>query len=519
MNYSDLLKFTSQTKPVAGMNMKKNNAGGYGFAITPQEQLERFLLVGTVGGTAYLSEKELTELNADVIIKLIKSEQEKVVATVVSFSVEGKAPKPDAGIFVLALCCKHGNELTKKTAYNSITTVCRTATQFFMFLANIKNLRGWSRGLRSGCANWYLSKSKEQIAYQIAKYRVRSGFTHLDAMRLSHPKAKDDDMQNILGYIAGKRTATEVGSKILIGYESAKITMSDKELVAIIKEANLTHEMIPNEVLNNPEVLKALLPNMKPNALIRNLNRFAKAGLTKTKSDTTKEIVRKLTDVTEVTEAGLHPINILNSLFTYKSGRSERGDSTWDVNSNIADALQDTFEISLKAIVPSGKNILLGVDISSSMDQSVGGSCLKANVIANVMAYITLRSEKNSDLICFNTAIINSGITRKSSLNEVLNTRSAFGGTDCSLPCQYALQNNIKYDTIVIYTDNETWAGKAHLFQVLEEYRRKVNKEVKVVEVALVANGESVIPDNDYRLLRTIGFNSGLPTIISEFSK
>ena len=35
-----------------------------------------------------------------------------------------------------------------------------------------------------------------------------------------------------------------------------------------------------------------------------------------------------------------------------------------------------------------------------------------------------------------------------------------FGGTDCALPMLYALENNLKFDAFVVYTDSETWAGR-----------------------------------------------------------
>ena len=56
-----------------------------------------------------------------------------------------------------------------------------------------------------------------------------------------------------------------------------------------------------------------------------------------------------------------------------------------------------------------------------------------------------------------------------------------FGGTDCALPMTWALQNHVKVDIFVVYTDNETWAGGIHPIQALEQYRRKMGIPAKLV--------------------------------------
>jgi 60 kDa SS-A/Ro ribonucleoprotein len=103
-NYSSHLTTNPQTQPVHGRtDMVKNNAGGYVFEITPQERLERFILIGSEGGTYYVGEQKLTVENAVAIIKLIKENGTQVVSKVVDFATNNRAPKADPGLFVLAL--------------------------------------------------------------------------------------------------------------------------------------------------------------------------------------------------------------------------------------------------------------------------------------------------------------------------------------------------------------------------------------------------------------------------------
>jgi cell division initiation protein len=66
------------TKPLPGTTQVPNNGGGYAWQITPWQQLERFLILGTEGGTYYTSEKALTVENANRENSLLR---EKLTAT------------------------------------------------------------------------------------------------------------------------------------------------------------------------------------------------------------------------------------------------------------------------------------------------------------------------------------------------------------------------------------------------------------------------------------------------------
>lgn len=515
-NYSAGLTNQNQQQPAFGRtDMVKNNAGGYGFEVTPQERLERFLLIGSEGGTYYVGEQKLTEENAKEILKLIKSDGIKVVDTVVNFAVNRRAPKADAGLFVLALAASFGDQSTKNAAYQAVNSVAQNSTQLFTFLGNIQNLRGWSRGLRKAVARFYTGKSVEKLAYQIVKYRNRAGFTHRDALRLAHPQTEEKARNELFKYAVGKMTEAECSNSLVQTFGKAQ-NAKGKELIALIGEAKLTWEMVPTSELNDPEVLKALLPNMQLQALVRNLNRFSKAGLTKGNSATVKEIVSRLTD-SEFVGKNMHPVSVINSLLTYQSGRGVKGDSTWEVNQNIVDALHDTFELALKSVVPTGKKILIGVDISGSMSSPVGGMQMSASQIAQVLANVMLKSEKNAEMVWFDTQIVPTRLGRRSSIQEVLRNSPNGGGTDCAQPIVYAANSLESYDAILILTDNETWAGPRHGFEVLASYRKNVNQNVKIIEVALTGTGHSTMPNDDKNLLRVVGFDSSVIDVINAY--
>lgn len=512
---------TSQTQPIFGRtDMVKNNAGGYVFEVSPEERLKRFLLIGSEGGTYYVDEQKLTQENATAIVSLIKSNGTEVVETVVDFAVNNRAPKADAGLFVLALCATYGNDETRTASYAAISKACKTSTHLFTFLSNIQNLRGWSNGLRKGVAKFYTSREPEQIAYQMVKYRNRAGFTHRDALRLCHAKATSTAMNNLFAYATAKEEtkidAKKVGT-LVAAFEKAQKEETVSKLVKLIEKNKLTWEMVPNTMVNKKEVLEALLPNMPLVALLRNLNRFAYNDMTDGNTETTKAIVAKLKDKEFIKKSGVHPLNVVNSMLTYSTGRGTLGDKTWNVNQKIVDALNDTYEQSIKCLESTGKNILVAVDVSGSMRSQVNGMQMQAAQIGNVLATTILKVEEEAEMIWFDTSVHTPKIGRRSSLDEVLRQSTPGGGTDCSLAFAHALKTKVKYDAIIILTDNETWAGRSHGSQLLEQYRKSINKNVKVIEVAMVANPSSQFPADDKNLLRVVGFDASVVNVINSY--
>lgn len=517
-NYSSAITGQTQQQPIFGRtDMIKNNAGGYGFEVTPQDRLERFILIGSEEGTYYVNEQKLTQENAESIVAYIKTDGVKVVETVKDFVINNRAPKADAGIFVLALATAFGNEETKTAAYAAISQVCRTSTHLFTFLANVQNLRGWSRGLRSGVAKFYTSKTPDQVAYQMVKYRNRAGFTHKDALRLSHPKTVNADLNALFAYAVGKTTDVGNGNALVTAFELAQKAEQESELVNLIKEFRLTHEMVPNELLNKPAVLTALLENMPLTALIRNLNRFSYNGLTSSNNETVKKIISKLTSKENVQKSGIHPLNVVNSTLTYSSGQGTRGDKTWVPNQNIVDALSTTYDYALEALVPTLKNVLVAVDISGSMQHPVNGMQMTASQIANVLAITILKSEPNAELVWFDTGLKAPTIGRRTSIDEVLRRSPNGGGTDCAQAFVHALTTKTKYDAILILTDSETWAGNRHGLDLLNQYRKSVNQNVKVIEVAMVANPNTTLPVDDKNVLRVVGFDASVVQVINAY--
>ena len=145
-----------QTKPLPDEDQVVNSAGGFVYKLDEWKQLDRFLILGTEGGTYYASESKLTEKNAGVIKTLIAKDGLRVVRRVLEISQEGRAPKADPSLFVLALAISYGDNHTKRAVVDVLPEVARIGTHIFTFVEFASNMRGWGRVLRAAVARWYL---------------------------------------------------------------------------------------------------------------------------------------------------------------------------------------------------------------------------------------------------------------------------------------------------------------------------------------------------------------------------
>ena len=145
----------------------KNNAGGYVFQIDPLTQLKRFLTIGTVGGSYYVGEKELTRENGEMILSFTRNPttHAQLVDTIVEISLAGRAPKQNPTLFALAIACQHGDTASKQYARKQLTKVVRTGTHLFLFVGYVRQFGGWNRGMGEFGGETYVPAPGIDTAY------------------------------------------------------------------------------------------------------------------------------------------------------------------------------------------------------------------------------------------------------------------------------------------------------------------------------------------------------------------
>jgi len=545
-------KETPQMKEAA-KGQKKNHAGGYTFVLDKWSALDRFLILGAEGPTYYASEKKHVKGNLKTLDKCLEEDGVRTVNKIVEISKEGRAPKNDPAIFALASAAafqvnERGQQAaeTRKAALAALPAVCRTGTHLFQFAEDVQALRGWGRSLREAVSNWYLSMPTDKLAYQVVKYQSRNGWSHRDLLRKAHVGAGQglaEAPQAVLRWLTGgvdsmgarfvqrrdgkDGTYAPINPAVLPpsiqGWEAMKKATTAKEVVKLIAEYNLTHEMVLNDFKKDPKVWEALLVKMPITALIRSLGRMSAIGLLKPMSATSKLVCAKLADEAVLQRGRVHPLALLVALNVYQSGQGARGNLSWAVNQDVVDALDAAFYMAFKGIKPSGKNHLLALDVSGSMSwgEIAGMPGITPRVGSAAMAMATARSEPNTHMFGFCNQFRELKISKRQRLDSAIKAVSNlnFGGTDCSLPMLYALQNKIEVEHFVVFTDNETYAGRQHPHQALEQYRQKMGIPAKLTVVGMTATKFTIANPNDAGMLDVVGFDTAAPAVMADFAR
>jgi 60 kDa SS-A/Ro ribonucleoprotein len=280
---------------------------------------------------------------------------------------------------------------------------------------------------------------------------------------------------------------------------------------------------------------------MPMTAMVRNLGTMSKVGLLTPLSEAARHVVAQLGDVERLRKARVHPIGVLLALKTYAAGHGYRGIGTWMPVGQVADALHEAFYATFQNVVPSGKRLVLAIDVSGSMAGSeIAGTHLMAREAAAAMALVTARTEPAHTIMAFGNEFVPLPITPKQRLDDVVKMTEQLGmtATDCALPMLWALGEEyrgvdrhgpqyqpklkgrkavVEADAFLIYTDSETWYGDIHPVQALQRYREWTGIAAKLIVVAMTATECSIADPQDSGMLDVVGFDAAAPVVVNDF--
>jgi 60 kDa SS-A/Ro ribonucleoprotein len=374
-------------------------------------------------------------------------------------------------------------------------------------------------------AGWYQSKTPDHLAYQLIKYRQREGYAHRDLLRLAHPKPQDAGHKALYAALTGKIAPAEGRvypdlPKLWEGYRKALDAPDAKTSAQLVADYGLPWEALRTEHLTERVVWEALLvQGLSMTALIRNLGRIS--PMLDPMGSLTRQVCDQLCDQDRLRRARIHPLSLLIALKTYSQGHGFRGGGSWPVLSMVVDALDEAFYLSFAHVEPSNKRTFLSLDVSSSMTQRLMNTNVSAAEGSCAMAMVTARTEPQWLIGAFATEFAIVGMSPRERLDDLVKRtqRMGFGGTDCALPMLVAAQEGWEIDTFITYTDSETWAGRIHPAQALQQYRNKMNRpNAKLVVVGMTSTGFSIADPNDAGSLDVVGFDTATPSVITNFA-
>jgi len=570
-----------QSQPLPGQTLN-NTGIGYSWKVTDEVLLDRFLKLGIRSGTYYVTDEKTLGKDALVaVIRLIKAGKGKyVVDQCVEVAEQGLAISADPVLFTLACCLgsdffgrvtvtkaerthrflhpKTGRmvdeprkaSVTKNVlnpadvelrqyAALALPKVARIGTDLLHFASFTGQFRGDGTTLRRALRSWYENMDAEKLAYQLIKYQSRDKWSQGDVMRVSHVNPKIVDTQHAALYhwatkgwdgigtdphpdaVLARVWAFEKAKRSFASEEDGKRTVKGTEVAQLIRQYRLPREAVPTEALALVEVWEALLEQAPVGMLTRNLATLTKNGTLVSGNKMTKLVVNMLTSGDIIQKARLHPIKILSALNVYRKGHGERSKATWEPLPEITAALANAYELSYKNVTPTGLRICVAADISGSMQGTMvnGIPGFSAWMACAGLQSIIVNTEPHATAMTFHTeaSLFDARGRRVDDIVKELEQLPG-GGTDIASPIQLALHKKLDFDVIVLCTDNETWAGRAHAVTLLNDYRKQVGHRVKLINVQATATDITNNDPNDGDMIEVAGFSANVPLLISKFA-
>lgn len=532
----------------------KNTAGGFVYQVDKFALLRRCLILGTKFGSYYIRAKDMTAAYGKVIEDCAKESPANTYTSILQVYESGVYLEEDSVLFAMVRMCASKNEHVREYGVKFIPKL-RTGTALLTFCAMMNQHRGWGRSVRGAISDWY-NGALSKTAYQILKYQSRSGWSHRDVLRKAHV-VPASDFHNVLmsyavdgwkdewtygiqagdplrkyvfkGKVGNMRGKKSMVSNYLLfsendflgqiyAYELVKKCKDTGEIVALTSAHRLTVEMIPTEK-RTVEVWQALMFNMPIASLIRNLNKLSSLKLFNSKENL-NHVLNILGNAAYARAARVHPLDVYLASEAYKQGSNEN--FRWVVVDEISDALDKLLNAML-TVDESEKNnekkVLIAIDHSGSMSARItdGVSCVDGSAF---MATYLKSKFALADCITFSTGMSNHPVELTNSVKtnlDRINKSQGWGGTSCSDAVMYATRLNKKYDAIIILTDAETWAGQHNFSYAINEYRRYVNDDCRVINLAMVANKYTLADELGLKDMELTGFDSNITKVIESF--
>lgn len=551
MSYRISTKRTPQTQPLIGADQIQMKSGGFAFRSSVEQIATRFLMTGTLGGTYYAGERELTESATNAIVRLlaVKESGLKLVELTANLSETNRLSRNDTAIFVLALAASSVDPAVRTAALAALPRVVRQASDLASFWVTVRDHRGEGRALRRAISNWYSNLNFRSLVHQLIKYRERRGWTTRDIWRRSHLLSFSNNFDANWQILAQWVFEGEEGALVknfaqqesipdthplaqlwafLAAHRALGLAEDDVENEArvggLVTKYSLVPEMIPNKYMKSRFVVRQLLRQMPLRRLLRELRRLSSLNVFGNEDDRTY-ILETLQDEALIRKAFIHPLDFFTAWQAFRTSLTG-----YSQENALSSALE-------KGMIASYKNIPLYVDkngnpLKAAIFLDISGSMASCNLSGSttitaqdagvMLSTMLIRAFKDyvfrpfSDTIHHKSGNVPSNFSFSQFLNMI--RYLPHGGTDVAAPLQWILDTNQKFDVVIVITDNESWAGSAHPQQVWKQYQQRY-PQAKLVYAGMAFGVAQLNDPSDESQMITAGLDAGLLNVIDAFLK
>lgn len=442
-----------------------NEAGGKAYRLDNRQALAQLVATGTLSQTYYVD----AEMQLQQVIELCAGLEPEFVAKAAVYGRRHASMK-DMPVLLLALLSTKANGL----AYFK--------QAFGLVIDNGKQLRNFIQVLRSGQVgrkslgslpkkmvnDWLVNASD----YQLLSASVGNAPSLADVLKMTHPKPATPVQEAFFAYVIGKP------------YEAAALPERVQQLVRFRADPTQPVPDVPIQLLMGLGLNATQWADVARQGgwqmLRMNLNNFAKYGVFE-QEGMTALVATKLADVAAIRKSRAFPYQLMMTWSALDAG----------VPDEVRMALVTAMEIALGNVPKLTGNVVVAVDVSGSMQFPVTGyrkgasSKLRCVDAAALFAAALKRVNPQVRIMPFDTCVhedvveglvaerkgfgwfkkLTAPATESVAPMCVLQLAAHLaskggGGTDCSLPLKQLNSEHAAVDTLIYFSDNESWVDE-----------------------------------------------------------
>jgi len=444
--------------PKPATSLIQNEAGGQAYALPAKHALAQLVATGTLSQTFYVDATAQLEQ-----VKALCADLDATFIAKAAIYARQTAYMKDMPVLLLAILSgREDGAAALKAAFPKA-------------IDNGKQLRNFVQILRSGAvgrrslgslpkklvADWLTYASDKQlIAASIGQEP-----TLADVIRLTHPKPVTREQEAFFAYVIGRT------------FEVSLLPVALRELIAFRADSTLPIPDVPLQLLMGLGLNReqwAMVARRGSWQMVRmNLNTFARYGVFEL-PEMVEVVAAKLTDREAIHRSRAFPYQLLMTWASLDEAVPEA----------IKKALEQAMEVALSHVPVLRGRVVVAVDVSGSMASPVTGyrqgatSKLRCVDAAALFAAALKRVNPRVRIMPFDTRLHEEAISWlpvpfldylavKGWQNPPVFELATFlaakggGGTDCTLPLAKLNREKAWVDTLIYFSDNESWVGAA----------------------------------------------------------